>query len=243
MEKLTACFLAGMMICGSAFAGLESDKAGSGLKFRESAGNSRFSSRSGDGSGGVYMGGGSSSRSKSARRFSAAAIARSRTGSKKMAMAVPALKSASSESNGKRKFSLSSLNPIGKAHAADSSGVAGASNEAASRNKSIIGKATRVMDKAMDKLTEMGRKHPKTMIAAGLALSAVGVVGAGVAGYVAAAGALGLSFPTGSAVSGAMLASVPSLIAGGPMLAAGVEGRNFSKPWGAEGLPRIYGRN
>ncbi|MFA5161218.1 MAG: hypothetical protein WC421_03145 [Elusimicrobiales bacterium] len=90
MNNLMACFAAIIMVCGSAFAGLESDKAGSGLKFRESAGSSRFSSRSGGGSGGVYIGGGSSSRSKSAKRFSAAEISRSRTGSKKLAMEVPA---------------------------------------------------------------------------------------------------------------------------------------------------------
>ncbi|MFA5161638.1 MAG: hypothetical protein WC421_05285 [Elusimicrobiales bacterium] len=109
MNKLMSCFAAIIMVCGSAFAGLESDKAGSGLKFRESAGSSRFSSRSGGGSGGVYIGGGSSSRSKSARRFSASEISRSRTGSKKLAMEVPALaktqqasaSSASNESGGK----------------------------------------------------------------------------------------------------------------------------------------------
>ncbi|MFA5161220.1 MAG: hypothetical protein WC421_03155 [Elusimicrobiales bacterium] len=89
MKRTSACFLMSMMLCGSAFAGLESDKAGSGLKFRESAGSSRFSSHSGGGSGGVYIGGGSSSRSKSARRPSAAAIARSRTGSKKLGTNVP----------------------------------------------------------------------------------------------------------------------------------------------------------
>ncbi|MFA5161219.1 MAG: hypothetical protein WC421_03150 [Elusimicrobiales bacterium] len=99
MKKLIVCSLSGMMLCGSAFAGLESDKAGSGLKFRESAGSSRFSSRSDGGSGGVYIGGGSSSRSKSARRPSAAEISRSRTGSKKLAMGVPAMKTQQASAN------------------------------------------------------------------------------------------------------------------------------------------------
>ncbi|MFA5162516.1 MAG: hypothetical protein WC421_09740 [Elusimicrobiales bacterium] len=137
MNNLMACFAAIIMVCGSAFAGLESDKAGSGLKFRESAGSSRFSSRSGGGSGGVYIGGGSSSRSKSAKRPSAADIARSRTGSKKLAMEVPAMKTQQASANSASNESGGKPSIFSRAGAA----VRNLASKAAKAAKSPVGKA------------------------------------------------------------------------------------------------------
>ena len=88
MKRLAVCFLAGMTLCGPAFANLDSDKADSGFKFKESAGKSGFSvPQANSGSGGVYTGGTSFARPARRKNYGKSVV-RSEAG-KSLAAKVP----------------------------------------------------------------------------------------------------------------------------------------------------------